>query len=72
MIQLQKFRERRKLTQAQLAIRSGVSQQAISKIENGERNNPGVYTLQKLASVLHCTVDDLIYDDDLYQQRKAE
>lgn len=60
MIALQKMREKRRLTQAELAALSGVTQQAISKIENGERLNPGVITMYKLAEAMRCTVDDLI------------
>ncbi|MCR4886271.1 MAG: helix-turn-helix domain-containing protein [Clostridiales bacterium] len=64
MIQLQAMREKRKLTQAQLAVASGVTQQAISAIETGERPNPGIITLHKLATALKCTVDDLIETDE--------
>ena len=64
MIALQKMREKRRLTQAELASMSGVTQQAISKIENGERKNPGVLTLNKLAESLKCSIYDLIEDDE--------
>ena len=43
---------------------SGVTQQAISKIEQGERKSPQIDTLAKLATALKCTVDDLIEDDE--------
>ena len=63
MIALQKMREKRKLTQAELAALSGVTQQAISKIENGDRTNPGVMTMEKLAVALKCSIYDLIEEE---------
>lgn len=63
MIALQEMREKRRLTQAQLAALSGVTQQAISKIENGERPNPGALTLYKLAEALKCSIYDLIIEE---------
>jgi len=63
MIVLQKFREKRHMTQQELAAKSGVTQQAISSIETRARENPGVMTLQKLAVALRCTVDDLIEEE---------
>lgn len=64
MILLRRMREKRRMTQAELSALSGVSQQAISKIESGERPNPGACTLYKLACALRCTVDDLIEIDE--------
>lgn len=63
MIALQRMREKRKLTQAELAALSGVTQQAISKIENGDRTNPGVMTMEKLAQALKCSIYDLIDEE---------
>lgn len=60
MILLQKMRERRRLTQEELAKASGVTQQAISAIESGKNKSPRVDTLYFLAEALKCTVDDLI------------
>ncbi|MBQ1215216.1 MAG: helix-turn-helix transcriptional regulator [Firmicutes bacterium] len=63
MIILHKMRKKRRLTQQQLATISGVSQQAISSIENGSRQSPSVETLYKLSRALKCTVDDLIEEN---------
>lgn len=63
MTNLQKMRERRHLTQHELAQMSGVTQQAISMIENGDRKNPGVFTMHKLARALRCMIEDLIEED---------
>ncbi len=60
MVKLKEMRERRQLTQAELAAKSGVTQQAISKIESCNRKNPSISTMYKLANALRCTVDDLL------------
>ena len=56
---LKKKRKAARLTQIQLAEISGVSQQAISFIENG-RNTPSEGTLRLLAGALKCTVAELL------------
>lgn len=43
-----------------IAYETGISPGAISKYINGDMV-PTVYKLQKIADVLNCTVDDLIY-----------
>ena len=47
-----RLRERRSLTQAQLARRIGVSQPFIAKLESGETHNFSLETLVKLAVAL--------------------
>ena len=56
---IKKLRKERKLTQMQLAAISGVSQQAISFLENG-RNTAGEATLRLLANALGCTISELL------------
>lgn len=63
-IQVEEYRKRRKLNQAQLAKLSGVPQPMISMIETGDVQNPTIKTLHKLASALKCTVDDLIDENE--------
>lgn len=53
-------REELKMSQRQLGIASGLSNTVISKIENGERLEPDVDTLRKLASVLNVNVIELM------------
>ena len=59
MLQIEKIRKERGLSQAELARQVGCSQAAICKLESGE-NNPSLETLVKLAQVLGCLTDDLI------------
>lgn len=47
------------MTQAQLAASVGCAQKDISRWENGSRN-PKTDSLQKIAQVLGCTMEDLI------------
>ena len=50
------------MSQTTLAEKVGISQSAISMIENGERT-PSLGVLLKLADVLGCTVGDLLEND---------
>lgn len=64
MIRLLELREANHITQKKLAELSNVPQQTISAIESGERKNPGIITLSRLADALGCKLDDMIYDDN--------
>jgi transcriptional regulator with XRE-family HTH domain len=57
---LRTYREKRKLSQGQLATVCKIPQAIISQIETEYIKNPGVFTVAKLARGLKCTVDDLI------------
>lgn len=59
MILLRQVRESRGMSQTELSRRSGVKQQHISLIENGERENPGIRTMDALAVALECDLCDL-------------
>ena len=54
-------REHAGLDQIELAERVGVTQAMISHIESG-RKTPSVPLLADIAKVLHCTMDDLVFD----------
>jgi len=56
-----KARKRVRCSQQQLALRSGISQQAISKLENG-KSSPSEYTMRQLASALNISIYDLLED----------
>lgn len=57
--QLIRARKKAHLTQTQLSVRSGVSQQAISKLENGI-SSPSEYTMRQLANALRIPLADLL------------
>ena len=57
---LKTIRQRRRLSQAQLANMTFINTNYVSKLERNLINNPGINLLVKLAIVLHCSLDDLI------------
>lgn len=56
---LREFRERKKFTQKEVSVKIGVSEQAVSKWENGICL-PDIYNLKLLARVLNVSVDCLL------------
>lgn len=58
-IQIARLRQKKKMTQARLAKKIGVSQQFVAKLENSEKTVPNLRTLQKVAQALdkHLYVD---------------
>ena len=57
---LRQILAKKRISQDELAEKSGISQQYICKIEN-EKVNPSIYILFTIASSLNVTVNDLIY-----------
>lgn len=55
---IRRQRQKRKMTQTELAERIGVRQAAISEYESGEKV-PGVENLIRLADALNCSLDEL-------------
>ena len=62
-VALKPMREKRNMTQMELAQKSGVAQSRISEIERGATETPTILVLFKLAQAHKCTVDDLIEQD---------
>src|SRR5262245_19389726 len=56
---LRRIRQDRKLTQAKLAEKVGVTTNAISRYENGH-DDPSIETLQQLLTALECWFSDLM------------
>lgn len=67
---VKEFRTRNNYSQKETALRIGVSEQAVSKWENGECL-PDVYNLKLLARVLRVSVDDLL-DTELRTEKIIE
>ena len=57
---LKRLREDKGLSQAALAKLSGVAQGYISQMEAGEKKNPGIETLKKIARALGVPVTELL------------
>lgn len=56
-------REQLRMTQDELAKKSGLSRQTISSIENGKCEDVLVSTLVAIANALDTTVDSFLYPD---------
>jgi transcriptional regulator with XRE-family HTH domain len=56
---LRKFREMRRMTQAEMGMRADIAAASISHFETGQRT-PSLETLVKLADALSVTVDALL------------
>lgn len=63
MTNLKNIREKKGISQAQLAAMLGVTQGAVSAWETG-RWEPSIDALKKIAQILEVTVDELIGGSD--------
>ena len=63
---IQQRRQHLRWTQEDLARESGIRQATISRIEKGQRKNPGADMVRRFARALGVTADWLVgmYDDD--------
>lgn len=68
---LKTFRKRMNFTQKDIAFKIGVSEQAVSKWENGECL-PDVYNLKLLGQVLHISVDCLLDTENEKSEKVIE
>ena len=62
-ININERREELRMTQEELAQRSGVSRQTISSLETGKYDNVLVGTLAAIAMALDTTVDKIFYPE---------
>ena len=62
-INIKERREELKMTQEELANKSGVSRQTISSLETGKYDNVLVSTLAAIAAALDTTVDKIFYPE---------
>lgn len=56
---LVQIRKKRHMSQSQLSNKSGISQQAISKLESG-KSSPSEFTMQQIAKALHVPLSTLL------------
>ncbi|WP_423782481.1 helix-turn-helix domain-containing protein [Faecalibaculum rodentium] len=59
------MRERAKVSQEELAKRSGVTQSIISALESGDSVNTTTGTLKALAQALGVTSSEIIYGEEI-------
>ena len=59
-MRLREIREKKGLTQVQLAEKSNLSQEYIARLETGSKVNPSLDALEKLAKALKVKVGELL------------
>lgn len=59
-IRLRNIMRWNRITQSQLSEKSGISQPRISQYATGQAT-PSIYTVNRLAKALGCSVDELVY-----------
>lgn len=57
---IKRIRQQKGLLIKELSLLSGVSEPHISRLENGLIEDPRIMSIQKIATVLNTTVDDLL------------
>ncbi|KGX89120.1 helix-turn-helix domain-containing protein [Pontibacillus litoralis] len=62
--QIKSLRQERKLSLTELADRAGVAKSYLSSIERNLQQNPSIQFLEKISSVLHVSVEQLLLGDD--------
>lgn len=68
---LREYRAAEGLTQEQLADRLYVTRAAVSKWER-DQGYPGIDSLKCIAKLMNCTLDELLSDDDVVNERRLE
>ena len=62
---IKEFRENARLTQEELAAKSGVSRATIINLESGKNTSTTMMTLSKLAKALDTTLDQLFFPESV-------
>jgi transcriptional regulator with XRE-family HTH domain len=68
---IKRQRERAGLSQRQAAVKAGIDQGGLSKLESGRKTNLTLAMLRRIARVLGCSVADLLSDEDKQSPRKS-
>lgn len=57
---IKKYRQKKKLTQEELAVKSGIKYTTLTKIESGVIKNPSVQIIAKIANILKVKIEELL------------
>ena len=77
MTDIKKIREKRGISQKELATKLNVSPSTVSQWENGLRN-PSLVNVKRMSNILHCTTDEILssvveeFDDSKFHGTKTE
>lgn len=63
IFRIKEIREKKKMSQEELAIKSGVSRAIISNLESGTFINTTALTIIKIAKALEVKVSDIFFDE---------
>lgn len=63
IFKIKEIREKKKMSQEELATKSGVSRTIISNLESGAFINTTASTISKIAKALEVKVSDIFFDD---------
>lgn len=63
IFKIKEIREKKKMSQEELALKSGVSRTIISNLESGNIINTTASTISKIAKALEVKVSDIFFDD---------
>ncbi len=62
---IKELREKKNLTQEELAEMCGLTRQYMNKVENSDETNISSKTLVKLAEIFGCKVDDIFFESSV-------
>ncbi|WP_128894799.1 helix-turn-helix domain-containing protein [Longirhabdus pacifica] len=65
---VQRIRKQQRLSLTELAERANVAKSYLSSIERGIQQNPSIQFLEKVSKVLHCSVEELLYDKNEWKE----
>jgi DNA-binding Xre family transcriptional regulator len=72
LAQLKGERERQQVTLAEMEQRTGISQAALSRLENGKADNPTLHTIYRISSALGKVVTCVLEDAPPARRRMAK
>ncbi|KMK78177.1 helix-turn-helix domain-containing protein [Alkalihalobacillus pseudalcaliphilus] len=64
---VKRYRLEKGYSLTELADKAGVAKSYLSSIERNIQSNPSIQFLEKIATMLHISVEDLLYDDETRQ-----
>lgn len=62
-LKIREIRKGKRMSQDELASKSGISRTIISRLETGEQDNATMKTLARLAAALDVQIQDLFFDE---------
>lgn len=64
-VRIEELRKEKGISKNKLSKLSGLGRSTITEIEKGYRGNPTCITLIKLAKAFNCSIDELVYIEEV-------